>query len=88
MTIRLYRPHRGCFQDSLRGLIEVSDFAQLVRAMRREVEAWYPKDELPTEESTTIETYYPHRDDRIGWEETYLVCVNGQAWGFINGKFD
>lgn len=87
MTI-LYRPHKGCLEDSMRGLVEVNDMAQLVRAMRRGLESWYPKDELPTEERTTIEEYYPHRDERIGWEKTYLVCVDGRAWGFTNGKFD
>ncbi len=78
----LYRPHRGSLSDSMREVVEVSDLPQLVRAMRREVERWYPIDELPTLEATKLEPY--GFDDRIGWD-TYLVTVNGQAWGYTNG---
>jgi hypothetical protein len=81
----LYRPHRGMLEESMREVVEVNDFRQLVRHMRREVARWYPPDELPTEENTTVERYYPIRDDRIGWDETWIVCVKGSAWGFTNG---
>jgi hypothetical protein len=80
----LYRPHRGSLADSMREVVEVNDFPQLVRHMRREVESWYPEDQLPTEESTKLEPY--GFDRRIGWE-TFLVTVDGQAWGYTNGKF-
>ena len=43
----LYRPHRGWLDDSMREVVEVNDLPQLVRHMRREVERWYPKDQLP-----------------------------------------
>jgi hypothetical protein len=78
----LYRPHRGSLNDSLREVVEVNDFPQLVRHMRREVESWYPEDELPTEANTKLEPYC--YDPRIGWD-TYLVTVNGSAWGYTNG---
>ena len=77
-----YRPHRSLLADSMRKVIEVNDLAQLVRHMRREVASWYPKDELPTEDNTKIEPY--GRDDRIGWD-TYIVLVDGKAWGFTDG---
>jgi hypothetical protein len=78
----LYRPHRGGLDESMREVVEVNDLPQLVRHMRREVERWYPKDELPTLENTKLEPYC--FDDRIGWD-TYLVTVKGQAWGYTNG---
>jgi hypothetical protein len=82
MSAVLYRPHRGSLNDSLTEVVEVNNFAQLVRHMRREVESWYPKDKLPTVENTKLEPYA--YDPRIGWD-TYLVTVDGQAWGYTNG---
>jgi hypothetical protein len=78
----LYRPHRGSLNDSLTEVVEINDFAQLVRHMRREVEGWYPEDELPTEQNTKLEPY--GFDKRIDWD-TYLVTVDGKAWGYTNG---
>ena len=78
----LYRPHRGGLDDSMREVVEVNDLPQLVRHMRREVESWYPEDELPTEGNTKLEPYA--YDPRIKWD-TYLVTVKGQAWGYTNG---
>ena len=78
----LYRPHRGSLSASMADVVEVNDLPQLVRHMRREVERWYPKDELPTLENTKLEPYC--FDDRIGWD-TYLVTVKGKAWGYTNG---
>jgi hypothetical protein len=80
--IRLFRPHRGLLADSMAEVVEVNDLAQLVRHMRRGVESWYPKDELPTLANTYVVPYGP--DSRIGWN-TYIVLVKGQAWGFTNG---
>lgn len=82
MSPVLYRPHRGGLDESMREVVEVNDLPQLVRHMRREVESWYPKDELPTEENTKLEPYA--YDPRIKWD-TYLVTVKGQAWGYTNG---
>jgi hypothetical protein len=81
----LYRPHRGSLDDSMREVVEVNDFPQLVRHLRRGVESWYPKDELPTEENTRLEPY--GFDKRINWE-TYLVTVDAKAWGYTNGPLD
>jgi hypothetical protein len=78
----LYRPHRGSLADAMREVVEVNDFAQLVRHMRRGVESWYPPAAMPTMENTTIEPY--GFDDRIGWD-THIVLVKGEAWGFTNG---
>lgn len=81
----LYRPHRGSLNDAIRLIVEVNDFPQLVRHMRREVEHYYPKDELPTEENTKLELYADDPDPRIGWDKTWIVLVKGNAWGFTNG---
>jgi hypothetical protein len=81
----LYRPHRGGLDESMREVVEVNDLAQLVRHMRRGVERWYPKDQLPTENNTKVEAY--GYDRRIGWD-TYLVTVNGQAWGYTDGNLE
>jgi hypothetical protein len=78
----LYRPHRGSLADSMSEVVEVNDLPQLVRHMRREIESWYPEDELPTLENTKLEPYC--YDGRIRWN-TYLVTVKGQAWGYTNG---
>jgi hypothetical protein len=79
----LYRPHRGLLEDSMAEVVEIVDFAHLVRHMRREVERWYPTDKLPTEDNTRVEPY--GFDHRIGWD-THLVTVNGNAWGYTNGS--
>lgn len=81
----LYRPHRGGLSESMREVRTIKTFPELVRAMRAEVERWYPIDELPTEENTKLEPY--GYDDRIGWQ-TYLVTVNGYAWGYTDGVPD
>lgn len=78
----LYRPHRGGLHESMRDVREVASFPELVRAMRADVLSWYPIDQLPTEENTKLEPY--GYDERIGWQ-TYLVTVDGHAWGYING---
>lgn len=77
-----YRPHRHSLEDSMREMREVDSFAELVRCMRSEVQSWYPPDQLPTEDNTAVKPY--GRDDRIGWD-TYIVTVNGHAWGFTDG---
>lgn len=81
----LYRPHRGSLDEAMRSVIEVFSFDQLVRHMRREVhhmENIYPADDLPTVDNTKLE--HMGLDERIGWD-TYLVTVNGKAWGYTNG---
>lgn len=85
MSPVLYRPHRGALDDSLREVVEINDLPQLVRHLRRSVR-WYPEDKLPTEENTVVKPYGP--DDRTGmseWKATWIVLVNGSAWGFTNG---
>jgi hypothetical protein len=77
-----YRPHRELLEDSMREVAEIKDFDELVRHMRNEVQDWYPPEELPTPDNVKVEPYI--FDDRIGWD-TYIVTVNGNAWGFTNG---
>lgn len=79
----LYRPHRGMLADSMACVAEVESFEALVNLMREEVADYYPPDQMPTLENTTIEPYGGF-DKRIGWD-THIVLVNGSAWGFTNG---
>jgi hypothetical protein len=81
----LYRPHRGMLADSMKEVVEFHGMQQLVKLMCIEAD-WYPKDRLPSLESTVVEKYGPpgEIDGRIGWD-THIVLVNGQAWGFTDG---
>lgn len=77
-----YRPHRELLDESMREVIEIATLDELVRHMRGSVQDWYPPDLLPTIENVAVKPYT--YDDRIGWN-TYIVTVNGQAWGFTDG---
>jgi hypothetical protein len=77
-----YRPHRGTLYDAMAEVVEVADLPALVEHMRDSVSDWYPPEELPTVETTTVERY--HYDDRIHWD-TYIVKVKGSVWGFTDG---
>lgn len=78
----LYRPHCGLLDESMEEVAEVKDFADLVRHIRAKCPGFYPDDERPTTDNTEVKPY--GRDDRIAWD-TYIVVVNGNAWGFTNG---
>jgi hypothetical protein len=77
-----YRPHRGGLAESMAEVIDVKTLDELITAMSRGLLNWYPKNKLPTAANVTIEPYC--KDERIGWD-TYIVCVDGQAWGFTDG---
>ena len=77
-----YRPHRGSLAAAMAEVVEVQDFVGLVNHMRSEVVSYYPSHRLPTIETTEVKPYA--YDSRIGWD-TYMVTVDGQAWGFTNG---
>jgi hypothetical protein len=79
-----YRPHGMSLTlaDAMAQVIEVASLDELVRRMRERVQDWYPIDQLPTIDNIKVEPY--GFDDRIGWD-TYIVTVNGSAWGFTDG---
>jgi hypothetical protein len=77
-----YRPHRGTLDTAMAEMVEVADKRALVEHMRKSVQHWYPPDQLPTLENTTIEPYA--YDARLRWD-TYVVKVNGSVWGFTDG---
>lgn len=81
----LYRPHRGHLADSMKEVVMFHGRSELIKIMRAGVD-WYPPDKLPTVENTKVEAY-GGVDKRIGWD-TYIVTVNGSAWGFTNGPVD
>lgn len=63
-------------------IVNVDGFADLVRHMRETCPSFYPADKMPTEKNTEVKPYC--YDARIGWD-TYIVTVDGHAWGFTNG---
>ncbi len=71
-----FRPHRGQLEQSLREVVDVDSFDELISVLDLLLQA--------TTDNTKLE-YYCY-DDRIGWE-TYIVLVNGNAVGFTDGKF-
>jgi hypothetical protein len=77
-----YRPHRGSLDEAMAEMVEVANLSALVAHMRKSVADWYPPEELPTVETTTVERY--GYDNRIGWD-THVVKVNGSVWGFTDG---
>jgi hypothetical protein len=85
-----YRPHRGSLDKAMAEVVEVADFPALVAHMRKTAPDWYPPEELPTVENTTVEPYGDSRtrwDSRIGWN-THVVKVNGSVWGFTDGPLE
>lgn len=78
----LYRPHRSMLHESMKEVVEVKDFADLVRHIRAKCPGFYRDDECPTTDNTEVKPYC--RDDRIAWD-TYIVTINGNAWGYTNG---
>lgn len=82
MTIIKYRPHRQLLADSMAEVSEVTSLDELVRRMCDPIKHWYPADKLPTVHNVKVEPY--GFDERIGWN-TYIVTVDGEAWGFTDG---
>lgn len=87
----LYRPHRGMLADAMKEAVEVADFDALIAHMRALVAGFYPEDQMPTAENTTVEPYGGF-DARIGWH-THIVLVStsagsSQVWGFTNGPME
>jgi hypothetical protein len=77
-----YRPHRGSLDEAMAEAIDVNGLDELIAAMMRGLENWYPKDGRPTRANVTVEPYA--YDERIKWN-THIVCVDGNAWGFTDG---
>lgn len=77
-----YRPQGSSLDEAMAEVVEVADLPALVEHLRKSVQDWYPPEELPTIETTTVEPYA--YDARIRWD-TYIVKVNGSVWGFTDG---
>lgn len=65
--------------EAMSHVVEVKDRAALLAYLREHYYFWTPIDE-----NVTIEPY--GFDDRIGWD-THLICVDGKAALFSDGKF-
>jgi hypothetical protein len=72
-----YRPQRGSLAESHVATIEIASHAELVDHLRRQHApiAFYP-------EEVEVKLYL---DRSIGWAQTYIVTIMGQAVGFTDG---
>ena len=71
----IYRPHWGSLAESMEHAVVINPptlegLAAYLRARVEDVE---------------VKPYCDLPDDRIGWEQTYLVVYKGWACGFTNG---
>ena len=69
----LYRPQRGSLEESMKEVVELIDKEALAEHLDEDVDR------------ITVRRYA--WDNRINWD-TYLVCVDGHAWGYTNGSVD
>jgi hypothetical protein len=74
----LFRPVRGGLIDAMAEVKEVNSWQDLILALDS-----YDRDRL-AKPNGCLELQYQCWDDRIGWN-SYLVVVNGQAAGYMNG---
>jgi hypothetical protein len=79
----LYRPHRHLLDDAMSEVIEVSDRADLIRHLVKELRPWFIEID---DSDIRIEPYC--YDDRINWD-TYIVTLRnkqqnakGSVWFF------
>lgn len=68
-----FREYRGGFADSMATLVELPDRAALVK----HVEKLYDYIENYDFRQLTVTPYFMERDERCGWEHTYIVSLPG-----------
>jgi hypothetical protein len=77
------REHRGSLVDSMNTLAAVADREALI-ALMRDSFANFPTFVLDPEK-VKVSPYFG-RDDRINWDQTYIVEIEGYGvWGFTDG---
>jgi hypothetical protein len=78
------REHRGSLEDSMKTSAVVADRAALL-ALMRDSFAYFPTFVLDPEK-VKVSPYFPSPDQRIGWDVTYIVEIEGYGvWGFTDG---
>ncbi len=84
-----FRSHRGSLADSLLTLVEVDDFAGLLEVLNASVLTSPSGLEFGGKvrgELVKVVLYDPLPDNRIGWNETWIVTVANTPVGFTDGE--
>jgi hypothetical protein len=78
------REHRGSLEDSMKTSAVVADRAALT-ALMGDSFAYFPTFVLDPEK-VKVSPYFLSPDQRIGWDVTYIVEIEGYGvWGFTDG---
>lgn len=67
-----FREHRGQFEDSMKTMVELADFAAVVAYIAKLLYPWNVDVE---EKDVHTRVYLDRTDTRNGWAKTYLVVV-------------
>lgn len=71
MTVK-FRLHRGSLNASMKTMVEIASVHDL-------------RDAIGSPHGTIEFKPYGGRDDRIGWDETWIVSLDGHPIGFSSG---
>lgn len=74
MSKWLYRDHRGGLEESMKTLKKFDSLYEMINYISTKAECKMS--------NIGIELYTNAPDERIGWKYTYVVIIQGQAWGF------
>jgi uncharacterized short protein YbdD (DUF466 family) len=73
-----YRQHRGSLEDSIKTMVEIKDWDDLLRHLQSTHMGVIPPNRVQ------IELYDERPDYRIGWYRTYMVKIDQWPLGFID----
>lgn len=80
-----FREHRGTLADAMHTCVELPNHAALVEHCRRLFES-FPTAPRVDEHTVKVMLYTTDRDERIGWDNTYIVTLkNHGVLGFTDG---
>jgi hypothetical protein len=77
------REHRGSLDDSMATMVTIASTIEALTAQINTVLAPYVFVAQP--EQVQVKEFSSHRDERIGWEKTFVVTVDGYGvFGFCD----
>lgn len=82
-----YRPHRGGLGEAMAEMVKLASKADLIAHLKKWHAEMYGAPEI-NEDTLHIKPYGSGPDTRIGWEQTFIVMLDG--WGpvgFSDGDF-
>ena len=80
----LFRPHRGSLKEAMEGVREVSSVKDIVYGLGLQYCEYLSERYVISD--VLVELYDERPDDRIGWDKTYIVRIDGYGvLGFTNG---